>query len=260
MSELRVAGEHRPIAGRFEGRSIIVTGAGSGIGLATTLRLATEGASVVAVDVSAKRLEALVEQRPGLDLVPVVADVTRQNDIVRIVDAAAGRVDGLANVAGIMDAFLPPAEVDDSTWDRVLAVNVTGPMQLTRAVLPIMEAVGHGAIVNVSSEATLRASVSGVAYATSKHALNGLTRSTAMFGKDRGVRANAVAVGAVRTNIVAPMPSETSRQVLGALMPAIVPEPVDPAEPAAAICWLLSDDASYVNGAIIPVDGGWSVV
>ena len=260
MSEQRVAGDHRSIAGRFEGRSVIVTGAGSGIGLATTLRLATEGASVVAVDVSAQRLDALVEQHSSLDLVPVTADITRGTDVIRIVDAAAGRVDGLANVAGVMDAFLPPAEVDDTTWERVLAVNVTGPMRLTRAVLPIMEAVGHGAIVNASSEASLRASVSGAAYATSKHALNGLTRSTTMFGKDRGIRANAVAIGAVRTNIEAPMPSATSRHVLGALMPTIVPEPVDPSEPAAAICWLLSDDASYVNGAVIPVDGGWSVV
>ena len=101
--------------------------------------------------------------------------------------AAGGRVDALANVAGIMDAFLPPAEVDDATWERVFAVNVTAVMRLTRAVLPMMLAAGGGSIVNVSSEASLRASASGVAYTASKHAVNGITKSTAVFYKGNGV-------------------------------------------------------------------------
>jgi NAD(P)-dependent dehydrogenase (short-subunit alcohol dehydrogenase family) len=123
----------------------------------------------------------------------VAGDLATEECVQRVVAAAAGRVDALANVAGIMDAFLPPAEVDDVTWERVFAVNVTAVMRLTRAVLPMMLAAGGGAIVNVSSEASLRASASGVAYTASKHAVNGLTKSTAVFYKNQGIRANAVA-------------------------------------------------------------------
>jgi len=101
-------------------------------------------------------------------------------------------------VAGITDGFLPLAEMDDATWERVFAVNVTAVMRLTQAVLPLMLAAGRGAIVNVSSEASLRGSASDAAYAAyaaSKHAVNGLTKSTAFFHKNQGIRANAVAPG-----------------------------------------------------------------
>ena len=154
--------------GRFAGRTAIVTGAGSGIGRATALRLALEGARIVAADIAADRLDQLLAEFPDLDLVPVAGDVATEAGVQAVVAAAGGRVDALANVAGIMDAFLPPAEVDDATWERVFAVNVTAVMRLTRAVLPLMLAAGGGAIVNVSSEASLRASASGVAYTASK--------------------------------------------------------------------------------------------
>jgi NAD(P)-dependent dehydrogenase (short-subunit alcohol dehydrogenase family) len=123
---------------------------------------------------------------PDLDLVPVAADIATEDGVQAVVTAAGGRVDALANVAGIMDAFLPPAEVDDATWERAFAVNVTAVMRLTRAVLPIMLAAGGDAIVDVSSEASLRASASGVAYTASKHAVNGITKSTAVFHKGNG--------------------------------------------------------------------------
>ncbi|WP_375791749.1 SDR family NAD(P)-dependent oxidoreductase [Kineococcus radiotolerans] len=238
----------------------MVTGAGSGIGRATALRLAREGARVVAADVAAERLDALVAEFPDLDLVPVTGDIATEEGARTVVDAAGGRVDALANVAGIMDAFLPPAEVDDATWERVLAVNLTAPMRLTRAVLPLMIAAGGGAIVNVSSEASLRASASGVAYTASKHAVNGLTKSTAVFYGKQGIRANAVAPGAVATNIEAPMRSQHAAGVVGPIMQAIVPAPASAEHLAASITWLLSDDAANVNGVILPSDGGWSAI
>lgn len=237
-----------------------MTGAGSGIGRATTLRLAREGARVVAADISEARLKELVTENPSADLIPVVADIATKDGVREIVTAAGGRVDALANVAGIMDDFLPPAEMDDKTWDRVFAVNATAPMRLTRAVLPLMLAAGQGAIVNVSSEASLRASCSGVAYAASKQAVNALTTSTAFFYRGQGIRANAVVLGPVATNIEASFRSQHAAAVLGPLMRVMVPTPATAEQLAATITYLLSDDASNVNGVLLPCDGGWSAI
>lgn len=247
-------------AGRFAGKTIIVTGAGSGIGRATATRIAHEGGRVIATDVVVDRLSALTEELKDFDVVTVPGDVSLPDTIEAIVGAGGGTIDGLANVAGIMDAFLPPSEVDDATWERVFSVNVTGPMRLTRAVLPLMIEAGAGAIVNVASEASLRASASGAAYTASKHAIAGFTKSVAFFHGPQGIRANAVAPGAVATNIEAPMKSAYAASRVGPIMQAILPPTAQPEQLAAAIAWLLSDDSSNVNGIVLPSDGGWSTI
>jgi NAD(P)-dependent dehydrogenase (short-subunit alcohol dehydrogenase family) len=241
---------------RFAGKTVIVTGAGSGIGRAIALRIASEGGRVVAADVAEDRVAAIVEEL-GNGAVGVSGDVSQQADVDRIVDAAEGRVDALANVAGIMDGFLPPHEVDDETWNRVLGVNLTGPMRLTRAVLPVMLAAGRGAIVNVASEAALRASASGVAYTASKHAVIGLTRSTAVFYASSAIRCNAVCPGAVATNIEGAPRSEFAMGILGKHL-GTIPSVATADQLAAAVCWLASDDSANVNGAVLTSDGGWS--
>ncbi|NRD26914.1 SDR family NAD(P)-dependent oxidoreductase [Frigoribacterium sp. VKM Ac-2836] len=247
-------------ADRFVGKTIIVTGAGSGIGRATATRIAAEGGRVIATDVVVDRLAALSDELAGFDVTTVVGDVATADTIDAILAAAGGTVDGLANVAGIMDAFLPPSEVDDATWERVFSVNVTGPMRLTRGVLPLMIEAGRGAIVNVASEAALRASASGAAYTASKHAIAGYTKSVAFFHGPQGIRANAVAPGAVATNIEAPMKSEYAAGRVGPIMQAVLPPTAEPERLAAAITWLLSDDSDNVNGVVLPSDGGWSTV
>lgn len=247
-------------AGRFAGKTIVVTGAGSGIGRATAIRLADEGGRVIATDVVAERLDALRADLPDADLETVVGDVSQAETIQQIVAAAGDRIDSLANVAGIMDRFLPPSEVDDATWERVFSVNVTAPMRLTRAVLPLMIAAGSGTIVNVASEAALRGSTAGAAYTSSKHAIAGFTKSIAFFHGPQGIRANAVAPGAVETNIEAPMGSEYAASRIGPVVQAIVPAAAQPDQLAAAVTWLLSDDSSNVNGVVLPSDGGWSAV
>jgi NAD(P)-dependent dehydrogenase (short-subunit alcohol dehydrogenase family) len=248
------------VPGRFAGKTAIVTGAGSGIGRATALRLAREGAAVVAADISAARLAELTAGHPGLALTPVTADIATSDGVLAVAGSAGGRVDALANVAGIMDGFLPPAEVDDQTWEQVFAVNVTSMMRLTRAVLPVMLAAGGGAIVNVSSEASLRGSAAGVAYTASKHAVNGLTKSTAFFYKGQGIRANAVVPGGVLTNIEGSFRSKQAAAVVGPVLQATLPSVAAPEQVAAAITFLLSDDAANINGAILPTDGGWSAI
>jgi NAD(P)-dependent dehydrogenase (short-subunit alcohol dehydrogenase family) len=246
--------------GRFAGKTAIVTGAGSGIGRATAVRLAQEGARVITADVSEPRLDELVDAFPDLGFTTVPGDLTSPDVLEAVVAACDGRVDVLANVAGIMDAFLPPAEVDDATWQRVFDVNLNAVMRLTRAVLPMMIAAGHGSIVNVSSEASFRASAAGVAYTASKHAVNGFTRSVAVFYRGNGIRCNAVAPGAVMTNIEAPFHSQHAAAVLGPIMQTTIPTPATSDDLAASITYLLSDDAGNMNGAIVACDGGWSAI
>lgn len=245
--------------GRFDGRTVIVTGAASGIGRATASRIAREGGRVVAVDISGEKLDDLAASVAGGTIVPVVGDITKQADIDRIVVEAGDRIDGLANVAGVNDDFSPAHETTDAMWDRVIAINLTGGFKLTRAVLPAMLAAGAGSIVNISSEAGLRGDASGNAYTVSKHGVIGLTRSAAfMYGRE-GIRVNAVAPGGVATGI--PMPSHVSEEGAAKLGPfqAAIPTLATAEQLAASITFLLSDDGVNINGAVLPSDGGWSV-
>lgn len=253
------AWRERVTPGRFEGRTVVVTGAASGIGRATASRVAREGGRVVAVDVSADRLGTLVDELPEGSVVTVAGDITQQADVDRIVAAADGRVDALANVAGVNDDFSPLHETSDATWDRVIAINLTGTFLLSRAVVPVMLAAGRGSVVNVASEAGLRGNASGNAYTVSKHGVVGLTRSAAFMYAKQGIRTNAVAPGGVATGIpFPPSVSEVGRERLGPFQ-AMIPSVATAEQLAASITFLLSDDAVNINGAILTSDGGWSV-
>lgn len=247
---------------RFVGKTAVVTGGGAGIGAATALRLAREGARVVVTDLVPERVETVLAQIREIgreEPVGVSGDISDQATVDAVVAAAGDRVDVLINNAGIMDGFVPVGEVDDARWEKVFAVNVMAPMRTTRAVLPGMIEAGGGTIVNVASEASLRASAAGTAYTASKHAVIGLTKSTAVFYASKGVRCNAVLPGAVATNIEATPGSEYGMEVLAQYFQT-VPRRGEAEQLAAALCWLASDDSGNVNGASLTSDGGWSAI
>lgn len=241
---------------RLVDRVVIVTGAGSGIGAATAARLAAEGAAVAVTDVDldgARRTAAAIEADGGRSLA-LAHDVARRASWAETVEAVGselGGIDGLVNNAGIVrDRSL--LRMTDEDWDAVIAVHLTGMWLGCQHVVPRLRERGGGSIVNLSSES--RHGAFGQAnYAAAKAGIVGLTRTVAIEHARHGVRCNAVAPGAVSTPMVASVPEPVRESWLGAIPLGRFGEP---AELAAAIAFLISDDASYVSGQVLNVDGG----
>lgn len=248
--------------GRFTGKVGIVTGAGSGIGKATIIRFAREGGIAIGVDVVLERLGQLEKDMAvkGLPVKTVCGDLVADSTINAIIEAAGPKIDILINNAGIMDEFLPLDELDDATWDRVIAVNLTSVMKLSRAVIRVMLKNGGGAIVTTSSGASFKSGIAGTAYTTSKHGLNGLVKSISTIYGSQGIRSNAVAPGGTATNIMdmsKPIRGAKTLEALGVNM-ANASGTATPDQIAACLLFLASDDASNVNGVIMASDGGWA--
>ncbi|MEU5342620.1 MULTISPECIES: SDR family NAD(P)-dependent oxidoreductase [unclassified Streptomyces] len=249
----------------LSGKSVVVTGAGSGIGRAAALRFAAEGARVVLADINADGAKGAAEEivAAGGTAVTVVGDLSEQQIVDEVVATAVdtfGGIDVLVNNAGIMDRMSAAGETDDDEWERVLRINLTAPFLLSRAALPHLLANGKGAIVFTASEASLRGSGAGTAYTVSKHGIAGLTKSLAVMYRDKGVRTNAIAPGGTVTGIQlqADMDAHGPSVIMGYMGNAGRPAGAD--EQAAAIVFLASDAASNINGVILPVDNGWAAV
>ena len=249
-----------PPARRFEGRTVIVTGAGSGIGRASAIRLASEGASVACLDVVPDNLDETAEALAVLGAKATVyrCDVTDEQqvrDTVNDVAGSLGRPDVLCNVAGI-GTFAHTAEMPLEDWQRILAVNLTGTFIMSKAVLPYMLEPPGGSIINVASTSGLMGAAYSAAYCASKGGVVLFTKALALEYSDRGVRVNAVAPGGVDTPLLSSfgLPEGADRKHLYRItsrMGFCTPDQV-----AAAIAFLASDESAYTTGAVLAVDGG----
>lgn len=250
---------------RLEGKVAVITGAGSGMGLAMAELFAREGAKIVAAEWNQETLDAAVAQvkEAGGEIVGVQADVSDRAQCEGMIDAAVdayGKLDILCNNAGVMDGFAPAPEMDDEIWRRVLSINLDGPMFAIRKAVPIMVEGGGGSIINTASVAGLGGAAAGAAYTASKHAVIGLTKNTAWHYTMKGVRCNAIAAGGVETAIMGSVdqakmspPGMERMQVYAATNTKML-QSIDIANLA---LFLASDESANINGAIIPADAGW---
>jgi 3-oxoacyl-[acyl-carrier protein] reductase len=246
--------------GRLAGKVALVTGAGSGIGKASAERFAAEGAQVVVVDLRGSEATAEAIDAAGGEVLALSADVADEAAVAAMAAAALarfGRVDVLMNNAGILDAYEPAAETSTETWDRVLGVNLTGQFLTTRALLPQMVERGDGAIINVASTAGLNGGNGGAAYTTSKHGVIGFTRQLCFDYARKGIRCNVICPGAVETGMTKEIFASPDAAVMAAVESAPIGRWAQPEELAAAALFLASDEASFVNGAVYVVDGGF---
>jgi NAD(P)-dependent dehydrogenase (short-subunit alcohol dehydrogenase family) len=250
---------------QLKGKVAVVTGGGSGVGKAIAELFAQNGCAVMVVDVVPDRVSAVVGglKASGARASGLVADLSKPEESDKMIDRAIvefGRVDVLCNNAGIMDGAMPAAETTDALWEKIMSINLDAPFRASRKVIPTMLKQGGGAIINTASVAGLFGGIAGAAYTVSKHGLIGLTRSVAAQYGSKGIRCNAMVLGGVNTNIGIGS-SQPDKGALEHLMKvaAMMPRTGDPKEIAELALFLASGRSSFVNGACVVIDGGWTV-
>lgn len=248
------------MAGQFDGKVALVTGASSGIGRASALAFAREGAKVVVADVAedgGKETVRMIEAA-GSEAAFAQADVTQASDVQRLIEKVVetyGRLDFAHNNAGILGELGPTANCTEENWDRVIATNLKSVWLCMRQEIPQMLSQGGGAIVNTSSAAGLIAFPALPAYVASKHGVAGVTKAAALEYARSSIRVNAVCPGYIDTPLVAAVGGGDPS--LDAAASGLVPvgRVGKPEEVAEAVVWLCSDGASYVTGHTMSIDG-----
>lgn len=244
---------------KLENKVFLITGAASGMGKATVTKFEAEGAYIVAVD----RNTSVIEVWDGHDqITPLIADVTKLDDIknmAKTVKETYGHLDGVCNIAGINDLSYPLLETDDERWDNVMNIDLKAPFRILREMMPLMIENGGGSIVNIGSYAALRGN-HGPSYTAAKAGLEGLTRSIAFSFAKNNIRCNIVHPGGCATNLT--LGGQKYHEAQASLSNLIKAMPVksfgQPEEIANVCAFLCSDEATWINGAVISVDGGMS--
>lgn len=248
---------------RMDGKVALVTGAGTGIGRATALAFAEQGAAVVVADVADQEGEAtaarIVEAGGQARFVHVdVAEAAEVSAMVEATMSAFGRLDHAFNNAGIEGGAAPLVECARENWDRTLAVNLTGVFLCLQAEIPALRESGGGSIVNCASIAGLNGFPGLAAYVASKHGVNGLTKAVALELAPEGIRVNSVCPGAIDTEMVARVALEQPEMIERTVAAHPLGRLGRPEEIAATVVWLCSDAAGFVTGQTIAVDGGYT--
>jgi NAD(P)-dependent dehydrogenase (short-subunit alcohol dehydrogenase family) len=245
---------------RFDGKCVLITGAGSGIGRATALAFAAEGARLIVSDVdeSGGRATVADAQKRGVEAEFVHADVSRAADCAAMVERAVtrfGRLDVAFNNAGINIAAAPIADVDEAAWARIVSVNLTGVFLCMKYEIAAMKRAGGGAIVNTASVGGLIGTAGVTAYCATKHGVVGLTKSAALDHIKDGIRINAVCPGGTRTAMLNEWFKDPEVE-RAALAGTPIGRMADPAEIARTVLFLASDEASFMVGHSLVADGG----
>lgn len=248
--------------GKLDGKVALVTGASSGMGREIAKLYVAEGASVIAMARRKERLDEIAADSNG-KIIPFAGDITNDEDIddaIKLAIDKFGKLDILVNNAGIMDNMVPAADITDELWDKVIGLNLTSVMKLTRAALKEMLKVESGVIVNVASVGGLKGGMAGTSYIASKHGVIGLTKSVGYEYAPKGIRCNAICPGGVNTEIAESGMSDANpfgleRAMLGM---GTNPRQGEPEEIATVALFLASDDSSFVNATTIVADSGWA--
>lgn len=250
--------------GKLDDKVAIVTGAASGMGKAIAELYAKEGAKVIVADLNFEGAETVVKEIKGNggDSKAVKVNIAELKDVENMIDIAVneyGTLDILVNNAGIMDSMEPAGDIDDEKWDLVFDINTKGVMRATRKALPIFLEKGKGVIVNTASSGGLNGAHAGATYTASKHAVVGFTKNTGFMYADKGIRCNAIAPGAVETNIGSTMKNINEFGISRTrLAQGVIPRIGKPEEIAKVALFLASDESSFINGTVITADGGWT--